>query len=154
MALAGKFHTDRLDREQGIVKTRAAEKPRKPRLRDELEAVVKDTIEQEAEPAEREALLRALSEQLEEDDAEGNLEQSSLVELVAWHCRQLGFGPKVEFREENGEITEVYTVESPPISPGYEGPPPFVREMKLPYSVSQREAEARIERWRKKRRSG
>jgi hypothetical protein len=123
MALALRFQNDRLDREAGLVKARAAAEaaaPKPPRERsrkEQLAELVKDKIEREAEPDEKEDLLSELNERLEDDDLERDLEHHALDELALQICQDLGAGPDGNFKGTGTLISE-YLIVEPPLEPG------------------------------------
>jgi len=123
MALALRFQNDRLDREAGLVKGRAAAAAAAPKppgersRKEQLADLVKDKIEREAEPDEKEALLSELSERLEDDDLERDLEQYPLDELTLLICQDLGAGPDGNFKGTGTLISE-YLIIDPPPRPG------------------------------------
>ena len=118
MSLAIRFHNDRLDREAGLVKGRAAaaapQPPREPSLKEQLADRVKEKIEREAEPDEKEALLSELRERLDEDDIERDLKQCPLDELAVRVCRDLGAGPDGNFQGMGVLIIEHVFIDPPP----------------------------------------
>ncbi len=136
MALAVHFHTDRLDREAGVVKGRAAAaKPARERSpKEQLEDRVKDKIEREAEPGEKEILLSELRERLEEDDIEGGLTQYPIDELALKICRDLGAGPDGNFQGMGVLIIETVILDPPPQpgEPVREQPPPEILRKEVP----------------------
>jgi hypothetical protein len=138
MALALRFHNDRLDREAGLVKGRAAPaapKPgREPSPKVQLERRVKDKIEHEAEPAEKEILLSELRERLEEKDVERHLKQYSIDELVLLICQDLGAGPDGNFQGMGTLIIERVIIDPPPRpdEPVREQLPPEIIKREVP----------------------
>jgi hypothetical protein len=123
MALALRFQNDRLEREAGLVKARAAaaaaapKPPREPSRKEQLADLVKDKIEREAEPDEKEDLLSELRERLEDDDLERDLEHYALDELALLICQDLGAGPDGNFKGTGTLISE-YLIVDPPLEPG------------------------------------
>jgi hypothetical protein len=123
MALALRFQNDRLEREAGLVKARAAAEaaapkpPRAPSRKEQLADLVKDKIEREAEPDEKEDLLSELRERLEDDDLERDLDQYPLDELALLICQELGAGPDGNFKGTGTLIFE-YLLVDPPLEPG------------------------------------
>ncbi len=87
MALAVRFHGDRLDRENGTVKEREAAKTR---LKGQLERKVKTIIEVEFENSEHAELKRALRERLEDKDIDIDLLTIPIEEVADRICRDLG----------------------------------------------------------------
>ena len=143
MALAIRLHNDRLDREAGIVKPGAAAKPpgqpapeRELTDLEQIEARVAAVIEREAEPSEHERLHRVLTEQLEDRDIEHKLYRLSPDEIVAMMCRVLELTPDAAALEAENHPGWAYIVPSPPISPHYQGEPPVMVEIPLPYAVA------------------
>ena len=118
MSLAIRFHNDRLDREAGLVKGRAApaapKQAREPSPKEQLERRVKDKIEHEAEPDEKEALLSELRERLDEEDVERDLKQYPIDELAVRVCRDLGAGPDGNFQGMGVLIIEHVFIDPPP----------------------------------------
>jgi hypothetical protein len=123
MALALRFQNDRLDREAGLVKARAAAEaaapkpPRAPSRKEQLAELVTDKIEREAEPDEKEDLLSELRERLEDEDVERDLEHYALDELALQICQDLGAGPDGNFKGTGTLISE-YLIVEPPLEPG------------------------------------
>jgi hypothetical protein len=116
MALAVKFHEDRLLREAGIVREqKAAQQARKNRLKKQLDNLVSDAIDRQFEreknrmiesedefydeDVETDKELRvheALAERLENEDIEQGLGEISQGELLMRICRDLGVEPEPE----------------------------------------------------------
>ncbi len=139
MALAIHLHHDRLDREAGLVKGRAAAaaKPvieRSPK--EQLEDRVKDKIEREAEPGEKKILLSELRERLEEADVERDLKLYPIEELALRICRDLGAGADGNFQGMGTLIIETVIIDPPPQpgepEPVREQPPPELLRKEVP----------------------
>jgi hypothetical protein len=135
-ALAVRFHKERLDQEMKKAAEVAVEnKQRRSRRKGQLERVVKDAIQHEAK--ERDAavkgedfdrsfdafdLRKALSERLEDEDIERDLDRRPLSELIARICRDLGITPEWS-RWQNAFWALEEARQKPPGSP-YAAPPP------------------------------
>ena len=143
MSLAIRFHNDRLDREAGLVKGRAAaaapQPPRERSPKEQLADRVKEKIEREAEPDEKEILLSELRERLEEEDVERDLKQYPIDELALLICQDLGAGPDGNFQGMGTLIFEYEIIDPPPQpgEPAREEQPPeiFRREEPSPLHI-------------------
>jgi hypothetical protein len=138
MSLSLKFQKERLEREKQVAADHAvAEKKRKERRKQQIARVVKQAIEREV--AEREdrpeeddgeagdfdlyGLQQTLSERLDEDDIERDLDRCPLGELIARICRELGITPDWEFWQQHQWALEEARLK-PPGSPYAEPPAP------------------------------
>jgi hypothetical protein len=140
MSLALRFHNDRLDREAGLVKGRAAaaaaapQPPRERSPKEQLADRVKDKIEREAKPEEKEILLSELRERLDEEDVERDLQQYPIDELALLICQDLGAGPDGNFKGMGTLVFEYLLVEPPPQpgEPAREEQPPEIYRREEP----------------------
>ncbi len=121
MVLSLKFHNERLEREkQAAAEDEAVEKKRKARRKQQIERGVKQAIDREA--AERDERPEAadaddgfnpyelhaeLSERLDEDDIERDLDRCPRGELIGRICREFGIEPDWDFlRQQEWAIEE------------------------------------------------
>jgi hypothetical protein len=135
MSLSLRFHKERLEREKQTAADHAVvEKQRKARRKQQIERVVKEAIEREADQRVNEdgsedasfdvvELETELSEPLDEDDIVRDLDRCSLGELIGRICRELGFKPDWEFWQQHQWALEEAGLK-PPGSPYAEPPPP------------------------------
>ena len=116
MLLSLKFYNERLERDKQATAAHAVvEQRRKARRKQQIERVVKQAIEREkqCEDADEEddfdlyGLQRALSERLDEDDIERDLDRCSRGELIARICREFGIEPNWQlWRQQQWALEE------------------------------------------------
>ena len=157
MMLSLRFYNERLEREKQAAADHAVvEKKRKERRKQQIERVVKQAIEREAAEREQQCedededddfdlygLQRALSERLDEDDIERDLDRCPRGELIARICRELGIEPDWDlWRQHDWALEEARL--KPPGSPYAEPPAPDPDRAK-PEPEEAKPAEAKAE---------